>query len=186
MVSALQTHASDFDPHYPTSIAYRLLPRAALETFLTQRGLFNPKGKDFIHTGVLNKLYFRMNQIVFRGSSKVIQYHLGEASFEIDLEGLDLTGHTRGSTLGTGGGTEYDDASIRARPMYRWEDIFDDPISQNRKTRFLPKMMVWLGLSPYWHSGKARTAGISLDLRLEDGSYVMVANEVDRLKEVMQ
>ena len=68
----MSTHATDFDPHYPTSIAYRPLPRAALESFLTQRGLFQKNGaRDFIHSGVLNKLYFRLNQIVFRGSEKV-------------------------------------------------------------------------------------------------------------------
>jgi len=76
VVSALQTHAEDFDPHYPTSIAYRLLPRAVLESFLTQRGLLTTKGKGFIHTGVLNKLYFRLNQIVFKGSSKVCSISL--------------------------------------------------------------------------------------------------------------
>lgn len=135
---------------------------------------------------MLNKLYFRLNQIIFRGSSKVIQYHLGEASYEVELEDLDLdfpSGHARNSTLGTGGGTDHDDAEIRARPLYRWEDIFDDPISNERTRRWLPKMKVWLGLNPYWHSRKARTSGVSLDLRLEDGSYVMIDHEVDRLKE---
>jgi hypothetical protein len=72
-IAALNTHAIDFNPHYSTSIAYRPLPRAALETFLAQRGLFFKNGgrADFIHSGVLNKLYFRLNQIVFRGSEKV-------------------------------------------------------------------------------------------------------------------
>jgi hypothetical protein len=203
VISQLQTHAPDFDPHYPTSIAYRLLPRSVLETFLTQRGLFKPGGKSgFIHSGILNKLYFRLNQIVFRGSSKVciltfryvsfigpyvqvIRYHLGEASFEIDLEDLTDFGHAKSSSLGTGGGTEYDDTAIRARPLYRWEDLFDDPISRQPSTRWLPKLAVWLGLSPYWHSRKTRTSGVSLDLRLEDGSYVMLDREVDKLKEAV-
>ena len=72
-ISALNTHASDFDPHYLTSIAYRPLPRAALEAFLGQRGLYFKNGglSDFIHSGILNKLYFRLNQIVFRGSEQV-------------------------------------------------------------------------------------------------------------------
>jgi hypothetical protein len=72
-IAALKTHASDFNPHYSTSIAYRPIPRAALQSFLGQRGLFarNGRRREFIHSGVLNKLYFRLNQIVFRGSEKV-------------------------------------------------------------------------------------------------------------------
>ena len=76
-IVALNIHAPDFNPHYPTSIAYRPLPRAALEGFLGQRGLFCKNGgrADVIHSGVLNKLYFRLNQIVFRGSEKVRHHY---------------------------------------------------------------------------------------------------------------
>jgi hypothetical protein len=72
-IKALLLHASDFDPHYPTSIAYHPLPRPALEAFLTQRGLFHnvPQWGDFFHSGFLNKLYLRLNEVAFRGSSKV-------------------------------------------------------------------------------------------------------------------
>jgi hypothetical protein len=72
-IKALQLHAPDFDPHYPTSIAYHPLSRTALQAFLTQRGLFHevPQWRDFFHSGFLNKLYFRLNEVVFRGSSKV-------------------------------------------------------------------------------------------------------------------
>jgi hypothetical protein len=72
-IKALQLHATDFDPHYPTSIGYYPLPRPALEAFLAQRGLFHkgPKWNDFFHHGFLNKLYLRLNEVVFRGSSKV-------------------------------------------------------------------------------------------------------------------
>ena len=63
----------DFDPHHSTSIAYRPLPRPALEAFLTQRGLFSSiKGKiALLHHGFLNKMYFRLNQIAFHGTEKV-------------------------------------------------------------------------------------------------------------------
>ncbi|KAF8523077.1 hypothetical protein BU17DRAFT_75023 [Hysterangium stoloniferum] len=188
-IATFATYASDFDPHYSTSIAYRLLPRAALEAFLSQRGLLSQSNNttDFIHSGILNKLYFRLNQIVFRGSEKAIQYHLGEDSFEVDLEELDLTfsGHAKISTMGTGGGTDHDDASIRARPMYRWEGIFDDPLRDNagpRYRRWLPKLAVWFGIRPFWQSPQARTSGVSLDVRLDDGSYVLLEHAVDRLK----
>ncbi|KAG6842242.1 hypothetical protein C0991_000212 [Blastosporella zonata] len=70
----LMRHASDFNPYYPTSIAYTPLPRAALETLLTQRGLFSRTGSwtnAFFTPGFLNKIYLRLNDIVFRSSSKV-------------------------------------------------------------------------------------------------------------------
>lgn len=71
-ISQLNTYAADFCPHYPKSIAYRPLPRAALEAFLTQRGLYGPTSpqKRFFHNGLLNKIYFRLNSIVFHGTDK--------------------------------------------------------------------------------------------------------------------
>lgn len=68
-ISALRTHAMDFNPHYRTSIAYSPLPRAALETFLTQRGLSASHG--WFTSGFLNKIYLRMNDIAFHGLSAV-------------------------------------------------------------------------------------------------------------------
>ncbi|KAF8521485.1 hypothetical protein JB92DRAFT_3082021 [Gautieria morchelliformis] len=186
-IAALKTHASDFNPHCSTSIAYRPIPRAALESFLSQRGLFARKGRrDFIHSGILNKLYFRLNQIVFRGSEKAIAYHLGDDSIEVDLENLEFSSHAKSSTLGTGGGTDHDDVSIRARPLYRWEAIFEDPLrpsAEGRYRRWLPKLAVWFGLTPFWKPSMAFTSGVSLDVRLEDGRYVLLDNAVDELKE---
>ena len=72
-ISALRKYETEFNPHYPTSIAYTPLPRAALESFLTQRGLLHKKPKffDFFYAGFLNKMYLRMNDIVFHGSNGV-------------------------------------------------------------------------------------------------------------------
>ncbi|KAI0936419.1 hypothetical protein AcV5_004565 [Taiwanofungus camphoratus] len=72
-ISAMRKYASDFNPHYPTSIAYTPLPRAVLEAFLTQRGLLHkvPKWGDFFYAGFLNKMYLRMNDIVFHGTDGV-------------------------------------------------------------------------------------------------------------------
>lgn len=72
-IGKLRQYASDFDPHYPSSIAYTPLPRAALESFLTQRGLLNrrPKRGDFIDNGFLNKVYVRMYDVAFHRSSEV-------------------------------------------------------------------------------------------------------------------
>ena len=73
-IKALEIHAPDFNPHYASSIAYTPLPRSALETFLIQRGLLHktpPWGGDFITSGFLNKIYIRLNDIVFHGSTEV-------------------------------------------------------------------------------------------------------------------
>lgn len=72
-IPALQLHAHDFNPHYPTSIAYTPLPRPNLESFLIQRGLMSttPRWKDIFHHGLLNKIYVRLNDAVFRGSNQV-------------------------------------------------------------------------------------------------------------------
>jgi hypothetical protein len=72
-IRALTLHELDFNPHYRTSIAYTPLPRPALETFLIQRGLMSKRHKrrEFFHSGFLNKLYLRLNETVFRGSSRV-------------------------------------------------------------------------------------------------------------------
>lgn len=72
-MAALELHAVDFNPWYPTSIAYTPLPRPALESFLIQRGLMSKTSQrmDLFHSGFLNKLYLRLNETVFRGSNKV-------------------------------------------------------------------------------------------------------------------
>ena len=79
------------------------------------------------------------------------------------------------STLGTGGGIEYDDSSIRARPQYRWEGILDDPVTSARRPRrnFISKLAVWFGIQPTWLTGD-RSHGLSLDVRLENGKYVLL------------
>jgi hypothetical protein len=77
-IGGLEKYASDFNPHYRTSIAYTPLPRPALENFLAQRGLLRkkPRWGDFFHAGFLNKLYLRLNDAVFRDSGKVWRLNL--------------------------------------------------------------------------------------------------------------
>ncbi|KAH9944323.1 uncharacterized protein BXZ73DRAFT_39558 [Epithele typhae] len=176
-INGVKLYASDFNPHYPTSIAYTPLPRAALENFLTQRGLLHtkPKSGDFFHAGFLNKIYLRMNDIAYQGSDRAIIFHLGDETSELDMEEVDQQTLPRPSTLGTGDGTEYDDASIRARPTYRWEGIFDDPVIKCRtpRRRFISKLAVWFGISPHWLPRES-SHGLSLDVRLENGKYVLL------------
>jgi len=176
-IKALQLHASDFDPHYPTSIAYHPLPRPGLEAFLTQRGLLHrvPQWRDFFHSGFLNKLYLRLNEIIFRGSSKAIMFHMGTDVSEVDMEEIDIETIAGPSTLGTGGGTDHDDVSIRARPAYRWEGLLSDPLRRDARwrRRWFAKLGAWFGITPLWRSGMP-SKGISLDVRLENGRYVLI------------
>ncbi|KAJ7492658.1 hypothetical protein FB451DRAFT_1219165 [Mycena latifolia] len=171
-ISGLSLHASDFDPHYPTSIAYRPLPRAALESFLVQRGLFSKQ--HFFHSGFLNKVYLRLNEIVFQGSSRAIMFHLGDHASEMDMEEVDAETQAQSSTLGTGVGTDHDSSSIRPRAAYRWEGLLQDPYRKGRHNhRFFAKLGAWLGLTPLWRSGTP-SDGITLDVRLEGGRYVVI------------
>ncbi|KAK0464168.1 hypothetical protein IW261DRAFT_1524303 [Armillaria novae-zelandiae] len=176
-ISGLELHAVDFNPYYPTSIAYTPLPRVALETFLTQRGLLSksPRWGDFFHPGFLNKLYLRLNETVFRGSSRAILFHIGQDHSELDMEDVDLDTLVQPSTLGTGGGTDHDNSSIRARPAYRWEGLLSDPVlkGSRRRRNFLAKLGAWMGVTPLWRSG-VPSPGLSLDVRIENGRYVLL------------
>ncbi|KAJ7038241.1 hypothetical protein C8F04DRAFT_998180 [Mycena alexandri] len=174
-IRGLKLHASDFDPHYPTSIAYRPLPRAALEAFLTQRGLLSKQ--DFFHSGFLNTVYLRLNDTVFHGSSQAIIFHLGDHESELDMEGVDMETLARPSTLDTGVGTDADASSIRPRPAYRWEGLLQDPYRSGKQhRRLLAKLGAWLGVTPLWRSGTP-SHGISVDVRLEGGRYVVIESD---------
>lgn len=45
---------------------------------------------------------------------------MGDDVSEVDMEEIDVETLTGPSTLGTGGGTDHDDVSIRARPAYKY------------------------------------------------------------------
>lgn len=77
-IRSLRCYEKDFNPYYPTSIAYTPLPRPALEAFLRQRGLYSKRMlnlNSFFHAGLLNKMYFWLCEIVFRNSSHVRAYY---------------------------------------------------------------------------------------------------------------
>ncbi|KAJ8083971.1 hypothetical protein PM082_002738 [Marasmius tenuissimus] len=177
-IAGLRLHATDFNPHYPSSIAYTPLPRPALEAFLTQRNLLakQPRWGDFFHTGFLNKLYLRLNDTAFRGSSKQILFHVGNGTSELDMDHVDVEMQgQRSSIIGTGGGTDHDDASILPRPAYRWEGLLEDPPEplERKKRKFLTKVAAWLGLAPTWRAGMP-AKGVSIDVQLQDGRYVII------------
>jgi len=175
-VRPFRLHAPDFNPHYPTSLAYTPLPRMVLETFLRQRDLLHspPKQGDIFDSGFLNKIYLRLNEIVYKGSSRAIWFHLGDDQSELDMEELDLQTLTGPSTMGTGGGTDHDDSSIRARPAYRWEGILNDPLRKRRGHKsFIGKLGAWFGITPLWRSGSP-SRGLSLDVQLDNGRYILM------------
>ena len=201
-ISALSAHATDFNPHYPTSIAYHPLPRPILESFLIQRGLLSANGRAkynaFFHSGLLNKIYFRLNSIVFRDTEHVsidhsvlrnwlsekiqaIIFHVGQGDSRITLDDAIVpVSHAQSSSLGTGGGTDHDDASIRFRPNYRWEGILGDPVStasvEKRKQGWAAKFGAWFGLTPLWRTGIV-SQGISFDLVLQGGRFILTQSQ---------
>ena len=88
------------------------------------------------------------------------------------MEEIDQRTQLHPSTIGTGGGTDHDDETIRARPTYRWEGLLDDPVRkyESRIGQFFVKIGVWFGITPRWRSG-GRSMGLSLDVRLQNGHY---------------
>ncbi|KAJ8486761.1 hypothetical protein ONZ45_g14559 [Pleurotus djamor] len=181
-IPALNLHASDFNPHHPTSIAYTPLPRASLEAFLIQRGLMSGTSKPngYLHHGFLNKIYIRLNEAVFHDSPQAVLFHLGIDGSEMNMSGVDENLEQPSTTLGTGGGTDHDDISVRPRPTYRWEGLLMDEVQERKPHRkgLFVKLKAWLGLNPIWRSGSP-SKGISLDVRLHNGRYVLLSENVD-------
>lgn len=122
-----------------------------------------------------------------------MRLHLGSDLSELDMEQIDIETLAGPSVLGTGGGTDHDDASIRARPTYRyaetgqfieaalrylscrWEGLLNDPLRKDErwKRRWFAKFGAWFGVTNLWRSGMP-SRGISLDVRLENGRYVVM------------
>ena len=104
--------------------------------------------------------------------------HIGNNSVEVNMEEVDLQTQAQPSTLGTGGGTDHDDSSIRARPLYRWEGILSDDLSSHERHHrdFLSKLAVWFGISPRWRAG-VPTRGLALDVKAENGRYILLRGD---------
>lgn len=84
--------------------------------------------------------------------------------------------------MGTGGGTDLDDAEIRARPAFKWEDVFYDPVHKGGVAywryldwrRWKGILAVWFGITPLEHR-KLRSNGIALDVMLDNsGRYIVI------------
>ncbi len=90
------------------------------------------------------------------------------------MEDVDIETQIPLSTLGVGGGTDHDDSIIRPRPMFRWEGILSDPLVMEKPGhKFLSKLRVWLGLTPFWRTGSG-SLGVALDVYLEGDQYVLL------------
>jgi hypothetical protein len=102
-------------------------------------------------------------------------FHIDNNTNELDMEEVDILTQGGPSTLGTGGGTDHDDVSIRARPAYHWEGILDEPWRKAwiGKPKWFAKLGVWSGLTPFWNVS-FRSTGLAIDVRLDSGRFVLV------------
>ncbi|KAF8595614.1 hypothetical protein BDV93DRAFT_501109 [Ceratobasidium sp. AG-I] len=194
-IKSMTTHSPDFDPQYSTSIAYSPLPRPALESFLKQRGMWSPRIRwygnwHWFHTGLINKIYFHLNWIIFHGSSKTLHVHLGDGPSALDLLDVDVqsrvasprpknTDDEIGVTTSSGikAGTDHSDSIMRTRRAYRWETLLSEhpggrsmAKKQDYWVSWRGRMSQWFGLSPFgrmhWYTG-----GVVVDVVSEhDGS----------------
>lgn len=105
-------------------------------------------------------------------------FHVGDGEEELEMDEVDLETRGQPSTLGTGGGTDHDDSSIRPRPIYKWEGLLYDPVTRKtgrRGRNWFAKLGAWFGLTPLWRFG-APSSGLSLDVRLVNGRYILPEN----------
>ena len=103
-------------------------------------------------------------------------FHFGSDRREMDMEDIDILTQGQSSTLGTGGGTDHDQSGIRMRPAYRWEGLLTDAPHKGRHKgyqKWVGKLGAWLGVTPLWRVG-VPSNGISLDVKLENGRYVLL------------
>lgn len=111
-------------------------------------------------------------------------FHIGDGPTELEMDQVDVETQGQSSTLlGTGGGTDHDASSIPPRPVYRWEGLLNDPPGKGKqgKRKMFAKLGAWLGLTPLWRSG-LMSSGISLDVQLQNGRYVVIVDEDDESK----
>jgi len=70
-MSNLAKQPQYFSPAYRTSLCYRPMTRVELEEFLEKCGCWKNNGKGgFLHSGVLNRIYLYLNNVVFGRKSR--------------------------------------------------------------------------------------------------------------------
>jgi hypothetical protein len=110
---------------------------------------------------------------------KAILFHIGDNLTELDMENVDIQTQAASSTMGTGGGTDYD-VEIQARPTYKWEGLLSDQLRKGRRRRWFGKMGAWFGVTPLWKS-EMLSKGLALNVRIENGRYVMMGDACSKL-----
>ncbi|GAA5844290.1 hypothetical protein JCM9279_001756 [Rhodotorula babjevae] len=136
--------AEAFSPLYSSSICYNPCSRAQLEAFLAKQDLSIGK-RSYFHSGLLNRLYFYLNEQVFSSTSRAIPIHLSSSPNLIPFDALarsvphhhssmpsDRRDASTGSALTastgyTGGGTSEDDPSVRHRAAFLFEEAYARP-----------------------------------------------------------
>ncbi|ORY68070.1 hypothetical protein BCR35DRAFT_326470 [Leucosporidium creatinivorum] len=134
-VSRILSQPASFSPHYRQSICYHPMPRADLERFLNDRG-FPTTTRGYFNTGLLNKIYFYLDEIIFPGTDEAIPIHFVDKHDAIvpfssldtllpprHLHPLDASHYTNT----TGAGTDHDDDHLQPRAAFPFESIYDEP-----------------------------------------------------------
>ncbi|GAA6064386.1 hypothetical protein JCM10212_002919 [Sporobolomyces blumeae] len=185
-LGAIKSRPADFSPQYSTSLCYNPMKRADLEAFL-ERGGFDVSRSGFFHPGLLNQIYFLLDEMAFSATSEAIPIHLASDPFD-DVHFSSLPrklaptqAHSAviGSqlTAGTGDGTNEDDRDIRTRPTFRFEEAFErarprfvrgrrrEAVRYFATVRIKEGLVDWLGWNPSERRGVAEEAEVLLDLR---------------------
>lgn len=94
------------------------------------------------------------------------------------MEAVDLETLVGPSSIG-GGGTSYADASIRARPNFRWEGILSEKVHKDIRweNRIFAKLGSWFGLTPFWTRDASK--GISVDVHLDEKTGLYFVDDTD-------
>lgn len=136
----------------------------------------------------ISRIYFYLDEILFEGTRGGIPLKVGRHRHSVDfheLENLkpfdadDSFGRHTVVTFDTGQGTDHDETTIRNRPRFLFEDIYNKrPAStsfatlrtiRSARERAGEGVRAWLGLSPYGRT--APPPGIYFSLRNVEGTY---------------
>ncbi|KAI5474993.1 hypothetical protein MNV49_002116 [Pseudohyphozyma bogoriensis] len=195
-VSAMNKRPAAFSPHYRTSLCYTPMSRPKLEAFLRENGCWTYGGKHgFFNSGMLNMIYFYLDEITFAATQFAVPVHLGSSSAKVpfadlthdprrhlkDISTNDVEGYgsriSRG-TFDTGGGTDENDDKIYQRADFPWRDVYRSPRAlwapgyrwewtKDFAKKQFHSLGVWFGIYPHRYEVHPLGKGgyMSLDLR---------------------
>ncbi|GAA6037574.1 hypothetical protein JCM8097_006120 [Rhodosporidiobolus ruineniae] len=198
----LKKQLEHFSPFYRTSLCYIPMARSQLESFLSAHGFSTTGRNAFFHSGFLNQIYFYLDEQLFGSSAHAIPIHLASSSRLIPFPGLSCaishrhispmslsardatlrTDETGGRTVlsrfsaASSSGTQENDAVIRQRPAFLFEEVFErpapprsDPLAWIRfqlGERFVAKAKTWFGLNPLVRDWRpSEDEGVAFELR---------------------